>query len=233
VRGLSPVRAGIDLFPAVFLLIPGSVIVAVLTSRFGRFRWAVWLGWGVTVVACGLFVLFDEDAGGAVIALALAVFGVGSGMVLTGVNVATQAISKVEDREMAACMFTFMRSLGMAVGVAVGSFSTPACRSPFRTRLLRCIRLTTPELSGAIFQNAMSKSLSAAGLPVGIARESERFIFVLRELDAADPRKAIVLASYTQGFRAVFIAMTAMSASALAASALIKRFSMDAVPRAG
>ncbi|KAI0571355.1 major facilitator superfamily transporter [Pyrenophora tritici-repentis] len=41
VRGSSPVRAGIDLFPAVCLLVPGSVVVAILTSRLGRFQWAI------------------------------------------------------------------------------------------------------------------------------------------------------------------------------------------------
>ena len=139
VRGSSPVRAGIELFPAVCLLVPGSLVVAVLTSRLGRFRWAVWLGWGVTVVACGLFTLFDERTEMAVFALALAIFGVGNGMVLTSVNVATQAIAaqtiaKAEDRAMAACMYGFMRSLGMPIGIAVCSVPKAAgSRSPYVT----------------------------------------------------------------------------------------------------
>jgi hypothetical protein len=78
-------------------------------------------------------VLFNEDTGGAVIALALAVFGVESSIVLTGVNVATQAISKVEDYKIAACMFTFIHSLGIAVSIAVGLLSTPTCCSLFCT----------------------------------------------------------------------------------------------------
>jgi fucose permease len=127
VRSASPVRAGIDLFPAVCLLVPGSVVVAILTSRLGHFRWAIWLGLVVATVACGLFVLFDERTAKAVFAVALAVFGVGNGMVLTGVNVGTQAVAKAEDRPMAACMYGFMRSLGMPIGVAVCSLTaTPA-----------------------------------------------------------------------------------------------------------
>ena len=140
-RGSSPVRAGIDLFPAVCLLVPGSVVVAVLTSRLGHFRWAIWLGWGVTVVACGLFTLFDERTEMAVFALALAIFGAGNGMVLTSVNVATQAIAaqtiaKAEDRAMAACMYGFMRSLGMPIGIAVCSVSKH-CRQSLTIRLCR------------------------------------------------------------------------------------------------
>ena len=137
VHGSSPVRAGIDLFPAVCLLVPSSVVVAILISRLGHFRWAVWLGWSVTVVACGVFTLFDERIGKAVFVLALAVFGIGNGMVLTSVNVATQAIAaqtiaKAEDRAMAACMYGFMRSLGMPIGIAV-CLSLESLPSPYIT----------------------------------------------------------------------------------------------------
>lgn len=135
VRSASPVRAGIDLFPAVCLLVPGSVVVAILTSRLGHFRWAIWLGLVIATVGCGLFILFDERTAKAVFAVALAVFGVGNGMVLTGVNVGTQAIAKAEDRPMAACMYGFMRSLGMPVGVAVRSLTPP---QPHTRNLTSC-----------------------------------------------------------------------------------------------
>ncbi|KAJ4332565.1 hypothetical protein N0V95_009632 [Ascochyta clinopodiicola] len=207
VRGSSPIHAGIDLFPAVCLLVPGSVVVAILASRLGHFRWAIWLGWSVTLVAGGLFTVFDERTEKAIFALALAVFGVGNGMVLTSVNVATQAIAnqtvaKKEDCAMAACMYGFMRSLGMPIGVA---------------------------LSGTVFQNAMSAALSDAGLSTDIARDSERYIFILRSMAEADPRKSALLGSYSHGFHAVFVTMTVISAAALLASSLIWRSSMDTV----
>lgn len=119
VRGASSIHAGIALLPTVSLFVPGAVIVAALTSRLGRFRWAVWLGWVITTIACGLFVVFDMHTKLAYFSAALAVFGIGNGMILTGVNVATQAISRAEDRAMAASMYSFMRSLGMPLGVAV------------------------------------------------------------------------------------------------------------------
>lgn len=119
VRGKSPTRAGIDVFPAVCLLIPGSIVVAALTARLGRFRWAIWLGWSITTLACGLFVIFDIHSRLVVIAVALSLFGVGTGMVLTSINIGIQAISRVEDCAMAASMYGFFRSLGMPIGVAV------------------------------------------------------------------------------------------------------------------
>ena len=74
----------------------------------------------------------------------------------------------------------------------------------------------------------MSGALSAVDLPVGIAHESMRFLSVLQRMGAADPWKVAAVATYVQGFRAVAIAMTAISPSGLAASVLIKHFSMDA-----
>lgn len=121
VRGLSPTHAGINLFPAVCFLIPGSVVVAALTARLGKFRWAIWLGWAITTIGCGLFVNFDIHSKLAFVAVALAFFGIGSGMVLTSVNVGIQAIVRVEDCAMAASMYGFFRSLGMPIGVAVSS----------------------------------------------------------------------------------------------------------------
>ncbi|KAI0571354.1 major facilitator superfamily transporter [Pyrenophora tritici-repentis] len=127
-------------------------------------------------------------------------------MVLTSVNVATQAIANQtvakEDRAMAACMYGFMRSLGMPVGVA---------------------------LSGTVFQNAIGAALSDAGLSTDIARDSERYIFILHSMADADPRKSALLSSYSRGFHAVFVAMTVISAAALLASLSIPRSGMDTV----
>jgi MFS family permease len=128
VRGASATDAGKDLLPAMCLLIPGSIVVSVITSRLGRYRWAIWGGWAVTTLACGLFLFFDVHTSKAVLYVILAVFGIGTGMVLTSVNVGIQAISRPEDCSMAASMYGFFRSLGMPIGVAV---SRPAyrCRS--------------------------------------------------------------------------------------------------------
>jgi hypothetical protein len=75
----------------------------------------------------------------------------------------------------------------------------------------------------------MSRALSESGLPVDIARDSERYVSVLGTIAEADPKKTAILDSYAKGFEAIFTTMTAISASALVASFFIKTFSMDAV----
>lgn len=200
VRGTNPTRAGVDLLPGLMLMIPGSIVVAALTTRLGRWRWAIWAGWSITLIGTGLMVRLDLATPYAVVAVTLAVFGIGSGMVLTSVNVGTQAISKVEDCAMAASMYGFFRSLGMPLGVSVG---------------------------GTVFQNAMQSKLASHGLPGAIAHDSERYIYVLRSMAADDPRRMLVLDAYMHGFRGVFILMTCVAASALAVSLFIRRFAMD------
>jgi MFS family permease len=200
VRSASSVRAGVDLLPSLIFIVPGSIIVAGLTTRLGRWRWAVWSGWVITILGVGLLLLLDLHTSYAAFAAIFAVFGIGSGMVLTSVNVGIQAISKVEDCAMAASMYGFFRSLGMPLGVA---------------------------LSGTIFQNAMKSKLEAHGLPEEIAHDSERYIYVLRTMAVDSPERIAILDSYLHGLRGVFILMTCVAGSALAASLLIKRFDMN------
>lgn len=74
----------------------------------------------------------------------------------------------------------------------------------------------------------MSSKLSALGLPTQIAHESEQYIFVLRAMEDS-PQKTAILEAYVKGFESVFIMMTAIAASALLVSLVIKRFSMDKI----
>jgi MFS family permease len=201
VRGKFPTQAGVDMLPVCLLTVPSSVVVSVLTTRLGRFRWAIWGGWVITTLACGLQIILDVHSSTVVTSVFLAVLGIGMGMVLTSLNVGIQAISKPEDAAMAASMYGFLRSLGMPLGVA---------------------------LAGTIFTNSMSDKLSELGLPTSIAHDSEQYIFVLRTM-ADSPQKIAILSSYMRGFDSVFIMTTAVSASALFVSLIIRKYSMDKI----
>ena len=153
----------------------------------------------LSTLGVGLLILVDIHTKFYVVAIALCIAGIGYGKVLTSMNTTIQAISEVEDAAMAACMYAFMRSLGAPLGVA---------------------------LCGTIFQNAMSTRLISHGLPESIAHDAERYIYVVRTIgDGA--QKAAILDSYTQGFHAVFIFLTSISASAFVLSLFIKHFSMN------
>ena len=157
---MTPTQAGLDIFPVTCLLLPGSIVISIVTSRTGHFRWALWIGWAISSLACGLLLLFDEDTPTPVWAVVLAIFGIGMGMLLTSINVGIQAISSIQDAGRAAAMYAFMRTLGMSIGVAIG---------------------------GTTFQNVMIKKLDELGLPESIAHNSEAYVVKMAQMDPADP----------------------------------------------
>ncbi|KAK8051963.1 hypothetical protein PG993_003348 [Apiospora rasikravindrae] len=202
VRSTTPTQSGINLLPVSCCLVPGSIVVSILASRLGRFRWAVWTGLILTAVGCALLQDLDENTSTALWAAIFAVFGIGNGMMLTSVNVAIQAISKPEDCGRAAAMYAFMRTLGMSIGVDVG---------------------------GTVFQNFMSSKLDDLGLPERIAHEAEAYVAQLDRMPPQDPVRIGAIQAYIHGFRGVFWVMTAMACVGCLASLLIKHHSMDKI----
>jgi len=201
VHGKSSIDAGKDILPAICLMVPGSIVVSILSSHLRRFRWAIWGGCALTTLACGLLILFDVDTKNAMFYGIMAILGVGLGMVLTSVNISIQAISEPENCAMAASMYGFFRSLGMALGVAI---------------------------SGTVFQNTLYDHLSGLQLPTLIAHDAEKFVFVLRSM-AESPMKTAILESYMEGFDSVFTTVTGVAASAFIASVFIRNSDMDKV----
>ncbi|KAE9963481.1 hypothetical protein BLS_009251 [Venturia inaequalis] len=182
VRGTSPTHAGANIIAVTSILVPGSIIVSILTTRLGRFRWAIWGGWAIVLLACGLLSRLDKDTPTYEWVLYFAIFGLGNGMCLTSVNFGIQAISSVENAGAAA---------------------------------------------STIFQNAMTSKLLSLHLSPSIAKESEAFVAVLKTLKQDNPTRTGAIEAYVHGFRWVFLTMAIAAASALVASAFIKKFSMD------
>lgn len=200
VRLVSPLQSGVNILPITCLLLPGSIFVSVLSSRLGRFRWAIWIGWAITAIACGLLGLLDQDTPTPTWAVIFSIFGIGSGMVLTSVNAAIQAISPSAVCGRAAAMYAFMRSIGMTVGVAVG---------------------------GTVFQNVMIRKLDELSLPASIAHNAEAFIDQLKAMEPTDPTRVGALVAYVHGIHGVFWLTTGVALFGLVVSAIIRKHSMD------
>lgn len=198
----GPFHTGIDLLPVVVLTVPSNIICSALVTRFGTYRWAIWLGYGITTIACGLMIMFDEHTPIAFWASVLCVLGLGLGMSLSSVSFATQAsVVDTRDSGRAAAMYAFMRTLGMTLGVALGS---------------------------TIFQNLMKHKLQDLGLDERIARNAEDFVeYALRDRPVNDPFVTNALQAYAYGFKAVFVTMTGIAGAALLTSVLVKHYSMD------
>lgn len=196
----SPTATGVAFFPVVVTLVPASIVVGVVVSRIGRFRWAVRSGFAMMVLASGLMITWDVGTSTAAWAVILIIQGVGQGLALNALNFATQAISRASDAAAAAALYAFSRQFGMALGVATG---------------------------GAVFQNVMRHSLVGKGLPAGIAKDAEGYISVLKALPVDSELRLDVLKSYAQGLKGVWIFMTAICVLGFVLSLCIGRFSLD------
>ncbi|KAF8253207.1 MFS general substrate transporter [Wilcoxina mikolae CBS 423.85] len=200
VKSLSPTMTGVGLFPTTCGLLPSSLIVGILISRIGRFRWAIWTGWVVTILATGLLILWGTTTSTASWVLILLLLGLGHGLLLNSLNVSVQAIARTEDVAHATAMYTFLRSFGMCLGVAIGS---------------------------AVFQNVLDASLAAKGLPEGIAKDATGFLSVLKGMEEGK-KKHDILEAYAEAFRGLFRVLTGISVvGGLAAGLVDSGHTMD------
>ena len=199
VLGYGPIRTGTSALPATVALVPASIVVGVLITRFGRFRWAVWSGWAVTSLGHGLMIMWDVDTSVAAWAAILVLVGFGHGLILNAQNFATQAIALPGDEAQAAAMYAFLRSFGMALGVGIG---------------------------GSVFQNVMMIKLDEFNLPDTIARNAETYIHAIWS-QPRTAETDLILDSFVYGFRGVFGLLCAIAGVGLVSSFFIQKFNLN------
>lgn len=169
-------------------------------TRFGRFRWAVWSGWAVTIAGTGLLILLDADIKAYGWALIFVFVGVGHGLVVMSLNIAIQAMAETRHVAYAAAMYIFTRTLGMCLGVAIG---------------------------GTVFQNRLSKHLGDLQLPTAVATDAEAFVASIKALPRSSTEYQAYILAYSESFKNVFQVLTAVAGLAGLLSVFIKDFTMD------
>jgi len=203
VRSQSPIMTGISVFPDTFSIAPAAIAVGVIVTLTGSYRWSIWGGWLLTVVGCGLMTLLTPSIPTYGWVLINLVPGVGCGMLFPGLAFGIQAASTDADAAAAVTLFTFSRSFGQAIGVALG---------------------------GVIFQNQMLKKalahpLTAAGAQA-LSSDASALAGVLKTIPHGPYRDQIVL-SYCDALKAVWAACAGFAFAGLVASVFIRHFSLD------
>ncbi|GJC88103.1 MFS efflux transporter aclA [Colletotrichum liriopes] len=199
VKQKTPTMAGVAMISVTLLLVPGSIISGILVSRLNAYRWSIWVGWALIAIASGLFVYWDVDTHLAVSIVTLAIDGIGHGLVLNAQTFVTGAIVAPLYSGHAAAMYLFLRMLGCAIGVNVGS--------------------TT-------FQNVMAAELGRKCIVQDIAQHAEEYLVVLKTLPE-DKFKYAVLESYAFGFKGVHGVYVVLAVIAFAASFLIRHYDLN------
>jgi MFS family permease len=200
VKDFSPTITGLVMMTIMVAVLPSSIVAGRLMAKFGRFRWAVWSGWAITIIGTGLLILLDADLKAYGWVLIFVVVGLGQGLLLMSINVAVQAMSEIKHVADAVAMYAFTRAFGMCIGVAIG---------------------------GTVFQNRLSEHLSDRRLPTAMAKNAEGFSKTLKDLPKSSTEYQAYISAYTEGFQNVFQVLTAVAGLAGLLSLFIKRYNMD------
>jgi MFS family permease len=120
VKGYTFVIAGAAALPQTVTVIPCAAIAGVIAAVTGHYRWALWTGWALTAFGCGLMCLLGVDTTVIQWIFINGVSGIGMGLLFPSMQLAIQASAPQEDIAIAAALFTFFRSCGETVGIAVG-----------------------------------------------------------------------------------------------------------------
>ncbi|KAF2636372.1 MFS general substrate transporter [Massarina eburnea CBS 473.64] len=203
VKGMSPIMAGVALFPQTFTVAPAAGITGAVIAKTGNYRWAVWTGWFLTTFGTGLLIYLKPDTSTIAWVFLNLVGGVGTGMLFPAMAIATQASASTKDQAYASNIFSFLRAFGQTIGVAIG---------------------------GVIFQNQMKRKMLTypllADKAIEYSQDAAGLVEIIRALPDGDV-KLQLRESYTDALRYIWIVMTVFAAVAFAASAFTKHHSLD------
>ncbi|KAJ5484829.1 hypothetical protein N7539_004817 [Penicillium diatomitis] len=201
VQRLSPTQTGTQIMALSATMVPCGLVTALLITKFGKYKWAQWKGWIVASVATGLLCLLKQDTHRGFWIGALVLLGLGHGILFNSILFAAQAVVPAKNVAYAATLYTFFRTIGYAVGVVLGS-------------------TTLSNVTAAYLQNH--------GFP---AQEAQKIASHIGLSDAAlrgaPSRASVIMESYVQGIRGVFIALTCLAGLGLIITWFIPQASMD------
>jgi MFS family permease len=172
----------------------------ILLTKIGRYRWVLVQGWVLMILGNGLLILLDVAIPSSHWIPIFIVVGISHGPTMMSLIICIQAASPKEDVSYAASVYTFMRSLGQSVGVAIGA---------------------------TVFQNTMAHHLSTLSFLLHIAKNAEEFVSILKQMPLESPERKMYTLAYAQSFRNLFEVLTGFAVLGLLTSFLIKEYSLN------
>ena len=180
-----------------------SIIVGIVCSITGHYRWAVWAGWFLTTLGSGILILLDVKTSVVQWVFINVAVSIGTGMLFPAMTLAIQAAGRQEDSGHSVAFYAFIRVFGQSLGVAVG---------------------------GVAFQNQMRNKLLAYPLLADLADEYSKdatsLVHVIKHMEHGLMRDQLIQA-YADALKIIWIVMTALSAVGLIASAFTRAYSLD------
>ncbi|KAI4130802.1 MAG: hypothetical protein LQ347_003249 [Umbilicaria vellea] len=204
VKDYTPTIVGVAVFPETFTVAPASVIVGVAISITGRFRWAIWSGWFLTVLGMGVLCRLSPNTSIPAWIFMNLVPGLGLGMLYSSLGYAIQASAEQVDVAFAAAMYTFSRSFGQSIGVAIG---------------------------GAIFQTQFKAKLTAypalAGNATELAQDSSTLVQIIKAMPKDLPEREMLVTAYADSLKVLWAVMAGLAFVAFVLSCGTEGLNLD------
>lgn len=203
VKLYSPITSAVAVLPETLTVAPAAVAVGIAASITGRYRWALWSGWAIATLGSGLLYLLDRHTSVPQWIFLNIPIGIGTGMVFPAATLAIQAACPPKLNADAAAFFSFLRTFGQSIGVAV---------------------------SGTIFQNAFRDKLN--DLPAYAARASElsreatMVVGVIKGMPDGQPKEELMDA-YNEALKILWIALTAIAGASLLLSFTVRGYTLQ------
>jgi len=181
-----------------------SVIVGTVSSKTGKYRWAIFIGWGLTTVGFGL--LHQLDIRTTVPAHTFLNFpiSIGTGMCFNSLTLGVQAAARPVDASHSITFYNFIRVFGQAVGVAI---SGVIFQNEFRRRLLE---------SPLLASKANEYTLSATALAS-----------LIHKMDADSVATAHLVQAFAHALKTIWVAMAVLSGIMLVSTWFVKAYSLE------
>ena len=203
-HGFSPVPAGLTSLPQSCTVVPCAAAVGLVATKTGKYRWAVWAGWLITTISCGLLCLYGTDTPKWEWVIINLMSGIGIGLLFSALSLALQASVPQEHVAYAVGLLTFFRAFGQSIGVAVG---------------------------GVIFQNRIEAELgrfpSLKAQASQFSNDAAALVQIIHRLPSHLEERKVLEHCYANAIRAVWIFLAVMSAIALFISFSLKGYTLD------
>lgn len=204
VKSYSPLRAGLAFLPQSGTVVPCAMLVGIVASKTGRYRWALWSGWCLTTFGCGLLCLLNVDTATTEWVFLMLVSGIGVGLLFPAMSLTVQASSPQKDIATATTLIAFTRAFGQTTGVAVG---------------------------GVIFQNRIRMELAAVQSSTVFAERYSLDAIALVETIKHLPPEAIETQQlkkvFANSLKILWGVMCALSGTAMIVNFFAKEYELD------
>ena len=195
VRGLSPTASGLQLLPVMGGLLVSSIVSGQIITRTGHYKVFPILGTGVAAIGMYLLSSLDATTSTGVAALHMLVLGLGLGMVMQVLVLATQNAVSYDQLGVATSGATLFRSIGGSLGTAV---------------------------LGAIFTGRLTAELSEKLPHTGAGGGTEGGVNPAQIAKLPKPLHDAYIASFTDALNVVFLVATGVVIIAFLLSWLIQ-----------